>query len=217
MADEERNETAEETAEETPAPEEPAQEAPADDVPAEEPEEAAPEASAEQVSAEEVFAAEEAPGSDADAEPLTPKQRRKQARSRAPEEPGPQRDASTRAAERAERRAASAASRSRYRRRSRERQGEPGQGTAPAERPPGPKKIRLGRVVSTKADKTITVQIELARRHPTYEKVVRRSATLHAHDAENAAGEGDTVRVVETRPLSKSKRWRLLEIVERAR
>lgn len=243
MADEERNETAEETAEEAPAPEEGAQEAPAEEAPEEAAQEA-PEEAAEETSAEEAHETAEAEQPEADpdapgriraepgspvadapseeasgsgAEPLTPKQRRKQARSRAPQEPRPQRDASARAAERAERRGTTAASRRRYRRRSRERQGEPGQGTAPAERPPGPKKVRLGRVVSTKADKTITVQIELARRHPTYEKVVRRSATLHAHDAENAAGEGDTVRIVETRPLSKSKRWRLLEIVERAR
>jgi small subunit ribosomal protein S17 len=72
-------------------------------------------------------------------------------------------------------------------------------------------------VVSNKADKTITVRIEVARRHTTYEKVVRRSNTLHAHDEANQAQEGDIVRVVETRPLSRSKRWRLLEIVERAR
>jgi small subunit ribosomal protein S17 len=57
----------------------------------------------------------------------------------------------------------------------------------------------------------------VARRHTTYEKVVRRSSTLHAHDETNEAQEGDIVRVVETRPLSRSKRWRLLEIVERAR
>jgi small subunit ribosomal protein S17 len=72
-------------------------------------------------------------------------------------------------------------------------------------------------VVSAKADKTITVRIDLARRHPQYEKVVRQSATLHAHDAENEANEGDTVRVIETRPLSRTKRWRLVEVVEKAR
>ncbi len=72
-------------------------------------------------------------------------------------------------------------------------------------------------MVSAKADKTITVRIDVARRHPQYEKVVRRSATLHAHDAQNDANEGDTVRIVETRPLSRTKRWRLVEVVERAR
>jgi small subunit ribosomal protein S17 len=61
------------------------------------------------------------------------------------------------------------------------------------------------------------VRIESARRHPVYEKVVRRSNTLHAHDEANEANEGDMVRIVETRPLSRTKRWRLLEVVERAR
>ena len=70
----------------------------------------------------------------------------------------------------------------------------------PAERRSAGRKTRQGRVVSSKPDKTITVQIEVARRHPQYEKIVRRSRTLHAHDARNEAGEGDLVRVVETRP-----------------
>jgi small subunit ribosomal protein S17 len=61
------------------------------------------------------------------------------------------------------------------------------------------------------------VRVDTARRHPSYEKIVRRSRTLHAHDEQNQAGEGDVVRVVETRPISRSKRWRLLEVVERAR
>ena len=77
--------------------------------------------------------------------------------------------------------------------------------------------MRLGKVVSSKADKTITVKVEVVRRHPAYEKVVRRTTTLHAHDARNEAKEGDTVRVVESRPLSRTKRWRLIEIVEKAR
>jgi len=72
-------------------------------------------------------------------------------------------------------------------------------------------------VVSAKPDKTITVRVEITRRHTTYEKVIRRSNTVHAHDERNEANEGDTVRVVESRPLSRLKRWRLLEIVERAR
>jgi small subunit ribosomal protein S17 len=72
-------------------------------------------------------------------------------------------------------------------------------------------------VVSAAADKTITVQVEMVRRHPTYEKVVRRTSKVHAHDEGNQAQQGDIVRVVETRPLSRSKRWRLLDIVERAR
>ncbi len=64
---------------------------------------------------------------------------------------------------------------------------------------------------------SVLIRIDFARRHPTYEKIVRRSRTLHAHDERNEAGEGDVVRVVETRPLSKTKRWRLVDVVEKAR
>ena len=72
-------------------------------------------------------------------------------------------------------------------------------------------------VVSDKADKTITVRIDAARRHRRYEKIVRTSQTLHAHDEGNDAHAGDTVTVRECRPLSRTKRWRLVEVVERAR
>ena len=95
--------------------------------------------------------------------------------------------------------------------------GEAGTGTPPAERRSAGRKTRQGRVVSSKPDKTITVAIEVARRHPQYEKIVRRSRTLHAHDARNEAGEGDLVRVIETRPISRTKRWRLVEILEKAK
>ncbi len=71
-------------------------------------------------------------------------------------------------------------------------------------------------MVSTGGDKTITVEIAVVRRHATYEKVVRRTSKLRAHDEGNQAHEGDTVRVVESRPLSRTKRWRLLEVLERA-
>ncbi len=71
--------------------------------------------------------------------------------------------------------------------------------------------------MSSKADKTITVRIDVARRHRTYEKIVRSSSTLHAHDESNEANEGDRVRIVETRPLSKTKRWRLTEVLEKAK
>ncbi|HVX31774.1 MAG TPA: 30S ribosomal protein S17 [Solirubrobacterales bacterium] len=94
---------------------------------------------------------------------------------------------------------------------------KPGTGTPPAERESNAAKVRQGIVVSNKGDKSITVRIDIARRHPTYEKIVRRSRTLHAHDERNEAGEGDVVRVVETRPLSKTKRWRLVDVVEKAR
>ncbi|HEX8053913.1 MAG TPA: 30S ribosomal protein S17 [Thermoleophilaceae bacterium] len=77
--------------------------------------------------------------------------------------------------------------------------------------------MRQGVVISDKADKTISVKIDIARRHRTYKKIVRHSTTLHAHDERNDAHTGDTVRVVESRPLSRTKRWRLVEVVERAR
>ena len=78
-------------------------------------------------------------------------------------------------------------------------------------------KTRQGVVVSDKADKTITVRIDVARRHRRYEKIVRTSSTLHAHDERNDAHVGDKVVVREARPLSRTKRWRLVEVVERAR
>jgi small subunit ribosomal protein S17 len=81
----------------------------------------------------------------------------------------------------------------------------------------GVRKVRQGVVVSDKADKTITVRIDTARRHRRYEKIVRSSSTLHAHDENNDAHEGDTVRVIESRPLSRTKRWRLVDVLERAR
>jgi len=81
----------------------------------------------------------------------------------------------------------------------------------------GRRKVRTGVVVSDAMDKTIMVRIDRQVRHPLYGKIVRRSSKLAAHDETNDAHVGDTVRVVETRPLSKSKRWRLVEIVERAK
>jgi small subunit ribosomal protein S17 len=92
-----------------------------------------------------------------------------------------------------------------------------GTGTPVAERDANAAKIRQGIVVSDKGQKSITVRVDIVRRHPTYEKVIRRSRTLHAHDERNEAGEGDVVRVVETRPLSKTKRWRLVEVLEKAK
>lgn len=79
------------------------------------------------------------------------------------------------------------------------------------------RKERVGRVISDKMDKTITVAIERQVKHPIYGKFIRKTTRLLAHDEENAAGEGDTVRIMETRPLSKHKRWRLVEILEKAK
>jgi small subunit ribosomal protein S17 len=79
------------------------------------------------------------------------------------------------------------------------------------------RKTRQGVVVSDARDKTITVELSTARAHPVYGKTVRRTSKLHAHDERNEASLGDLVRVVECRPLSRQKRWRLVEILERAR
>jgi small subunit ribosomal protein S17 len=84
------------------------------------------------------------------------------------------------------------------------------------EKVPG-RKERRGIVVSDAMDKTIVVRIDVAQKHERYGKVVRRSSKLHVHDEQNAAGVGDLVRVVETRPLSATKRWRLLEVLEKAK
>jgi small subunit ribosomal protein S17 len=81
----------------------------------------------------------------------------------------------------------------------------------------GRRQERRGVVVSDKGDKTIIVKVDVIKSHPKYKKVIRRTAKFHAHDEANTAGIGDTVRIVETRPLSKTKRWRLAEIVEKAR
>jgi small subunit ribosomal protein S17 len=81
----------------------------------------------------------------------------------------------------------------------------------------GRRKARQGVVVSDKMDKTVLVRIDRQMRHPLYKKIVRRSSKLAAHDEGNDAHVGDTVRVMETRPLSKNKRWRVIEIVERAK
>ena len=79
------------------------------------------------------------------------------------------------------------------------------------------RKTRVGKVVSDKMDKTIVVAIEDNVKHPKYGKVIKRTIRLKAHDENNECGEGDTVKIMETRPLSKDKRWRLVEIVEKAK
>ena len=79
------------------------------------------------------------------------------------------------------------------------------------------RKTRIGLVVSDKMAKTVVVSIERRVEHPVYGKMVRRTKKLKAHDEQNEAKTGDTVRIMETRPLSKDKRWRVVEIIERAR
>jgi small subunit ribosomal protein S17 len=201
MTDAENDENVDETAEAPEAAEtpEPAAEAP------EETAVAAPAASAD------------------DAEPeaeLSPKDRRRRARSLHQGEARPQRSVEERTAERLERRRKKAVARRTWRVKSRERRraASSGEGTPPAEKATtGSQRILRGIVVSDKADKTITVRIDTARPHRTYGKIVRSSSTLHAHDESNDANAGDTVRVIESRPLSRTKRWRLVEVVERAR
>jgi small subunit ribosomal protein S17 len=149
--------------------------------------------------------------------PLTPKERKVASRARR----GLRRGATPE--ERAEARKAKAAARSRYRTKKREKdraaraEAGPAQTAPTKEHGPGAPKERLGIVVSDKADKTITVRIDVARRHRRYQKIVRSSSTLHAHDEANDANTGDRVRVLESRPLSATKRWRLVEILERAK
>ena len=79
------------------------------------------------------------------------------------------------------------------------------------------RKTEVGRVVSNKMDKTVVVAIEDSVKHPLYKKVIKRTVKLKAHDENNECSIGDRVRVMETRPLSKEKRWRLVEIIEKAK
>jgi small subunit ribosomal protein S17 len=220
MAEEEKNESAEETeaaesAEATDAAETTDAE-PAGDTPRE---------AADEAADVDVDEAPETPRESAqaaaDVEPeevLPPKERRRRARSAHKGEAGPQRSVEERIAQREADRKAKAAARSRYRKgRGAARKPSGGEGTPAAERVEGHKKIRQGLVVSNAADKTITVSVQSARRHPSYEKIIRRSTKITAHDERNEAGPGDTVRVMETRPMSKTKRWRLVEILDRAK
>ncbi|MGI8815769.1 MAG: 30S ribosomal protein S17 [Pseudonocardia sp.] len=91
------------------------------------------------------------------------------------------------------------------------------QNTATKAETRGFRKIREGLVVSDKMDKTIVVTVEDRVKHPLYGKVIRRTSKVKAHDEDNTAGVGDRVRLMETRPLSATKRWRLVEIVEKAK
>ncbi|MBV9807453.1 MAG: 30S ribosomal protein S17 [Solirubrobacterales bacterium] len=152
---------------------------------------------------------------------VAPKERRRRARvaKAAQAKTRPPRTPEERQAERAAERQGKARARRVERARAREkvRAGAPsGQTTPPREHGAGRQKTRQGVVVSDKADKTITVRIDVARRHQRYEKIVRTSSTLHAHDESNDAHIGDTVLVRECRPMSRLKRWRLIEVVERA-
>lgn len=189
--------------------EEPQAEAPQDESPAEE-------APAAEETAAEAPAAEEAPAEPNPEDDLPWKERRRLQKSRRqPRKAGPSDPEDRKAVRLAERK--KKATLRRKQRAAAKAAHTPGTGTPPAERESNAAKVRQGIVVSSKGDKSITVRIDIARRHRTYEKIVRSSTKLHAHDERNEAGEGDVVRVIETRPLSKTKRWRLVDVVEKAR
>jgi small subunit ribosomal protein S17 len=126
-------------------------------------------------------------------------------------------------AERRERRAAVAKQRRAYRQRLKSKRAQaakvapPREADQAPEHGPGRAKVRQGVVVSEKGEKTITVAIDMVRRHKRYHKIMRSTVKLYAHDERNDAHEGDTVRVQECRPMSRTKRWRLVEVLERAK
>jgi small subunit ribosomal protein S17 len=190
---------------------------------------AADDAGADSESEEEVEAVEVAAAApEAEVEPaapavlLTPKERKVAIKTKkaakvgqraevTPEDRQAERDAA-RAKKAAARRLERAQAREKYKAGAHERTATPAR-----EHETGLQKTRQGIVVSDKADKTITVRIDVARRHRRYSKIVRSSSTVHAHDETNDANIGDTVVVREARPLSRLKRWRLVQVVERAK
>jgi small subunit ribosomal protein S17 len=166
----------------------------------------------------------EAPAAPAEPEEvLAPKERRARKRAaKAPAAAGPK-TAEERNAERLAARAHKAKLRRNYRQRAKAKQVD-ARKSQPAVEPdaapehgPGRAKVRQGIVVSDKADKTIVVRVDVTRRHRRYGKIMRTSTKLHAHDERNDAGAGDTVRVVECRPMSRTKRWRLTDVLEKAK
>jgi small subunit ribosomal protein S17 len=210
MSDDEQKK--DETTEETPV------EETVEDAPAAESAEETPAAEAEEAPAEDggdAPVAEEAAAEPNPEDELPWKERRRLGKSRRPSK-ARSGDPEERKAERATERKRKAELR-RKQRAAAKAAHTAGTGTPAAERESNAAKVRQGIVISSKGDKSITVRIDTARRHRTYEKIVRSSTKLHAHDERNEAGEGDVVRVVETRPLSKTKRWRLVDVVEKAR
>ena len=159
------------------------------------------------------------------AEPTAPKLSSREDRARrehAAKSARPSRTAEQRDADRRELRRQKAVARTRRREQEKAKRasgasGPARTGTPPAEPKASSPQVRTGTVVSSKPDKTITVRIDVARRHRRYEKIVRSTTKLHAHDETNDANEGDLVRVVESRPLSANKRWKLVEVLERAK
>ena len=182
-----------------------------------------PEAAAEPDATPEADVAAEPAATAEPVEQVPPKERRRRARSKHTDA-RPSRTPEERHAERvAERKTKAARRRARRLQERAKKATRRGAAPPPEALPPvhapveGTRRVRQGVVVSDKADKTITVRIDVARRHRKYQKIVRTSNTLHAHDESNDAHEGDVVRVIESRPLSRTKRWQLVEVLERAR
>jgi small subunit ribosomal protein S17 len=208
-------ESAEPSVNEGDAVEETQPETPAEETPvAEQPESAAPEAAAEP----EEPAAEEAPAAEPAAEEPAAAAEKPAA---AAEEPAAAEEAAPPAVSgpKQKRRRMPRSERHKHSKPAREKPAErrsitrtPKPDTTPAVR-----QERRGIVVSDKGEKTIIVKVDVTKLHPKYKKVVRRTRKFHAHDEQNAAGIGDVVRIIESRPLSKLKNWRLAEIVEKAR
>jgi small subunit ribosomal protein S17 len=199
--------------------EEPTSTPPTAEEPEEQPKDESPEAESADAPAEEKAEKPEAPAAESEPNPeddLPWKEKKRLEASRKPHKAKPQQSPEERKADRLAERKRRGGERRKERAAAKARK-TPGTGTPPAEKDANAAKIRQGIVVSDKGQKSITVRIDTARRHPTYEKVVRRSRTLHAHDERDEAGEGDVVRIVETRPLSKTKRWRLVEVLEKAK
>jgi len=230
MADEEQNRTTEETPEEPQADERQAEEPQADEPQAEEPAAEEPAAEAEEPAAEEPEA-EETPVAASTDEPA------EGAEEPAAEEPvaegeplsadDPAEGAEDAAEDAAPAQPTAKPKRKRLPRSERHKHSKPKR-ERPAERRPivrlpkpeherGRRQERRGVVVSDAMDKTIVVKVDTVKAHPRYKKVVRRSTKFHAHDEQNAAKIGDLVRIVETRPLSKTKNWRLAEVLEAAK
>ena len=216
MADEPDNDTADTEPDQADA-------APAPDAEATPAAEAEADAAPEPDTTPEADVAAEPPVAAEPVEQVPPKERRRRARAKHTDA-RPSRTPEERHAERvAERRTKAARRRARRLQERAKKATRRAAAPAPEALPPvhapveGTRRVRQGVVVSDKAEKTITVRIDVARRHRRYEKIVRSSSTVHAHDENNDAHEGDVVRVIESRPLSRTKRWALVDVLERAR
>lgn len=150
---------------------------------------------------------------------LSPVQKRAWHRQRSGSGENAPRSVEERLEQRAAERKAKAVARTRRRGQEAEKRkaGAPREGTPAVQHEPGRRQVRQGVVTSAKGEKTLTVRVDVAKQHPKYKKIVRSSVTLHVHDEDSTAGEGDTVRVHSCRPRSRTKRWELTDVLERAK